>query len=34
VHFLDAPDPRARAAEVKALYERRILQMEGRVSLS
>ena len=33
VHFLDAPDPRARAAEVKALYERRILQMEGRDSL-
>ena len=30
VHFLDAPDPRARAAEVKALYERRIVQMEGR----
>jgi multisubunit Na+/H+ antiporter MnhE subunit len=30
VHFLDAPDTRARAAEVKALYERRILQMEGR----
>jgi multisubunit Na+/H+ antiporter MnhE subunit len=29
VHFLDAPDPRARAAEVKALYERWILEMEG-----
>ena len=29
VHFLDAPDPRARAADVKALYERRILQLEG-----
>ena len=29
VHFLDAPDVRARAADVKALYERRILQMEG-----
>jgi multisubunit Na+/H+ antiporter MnhE subunit len=29
VHFLDAPDPRARAAEVKALYERWILQIEG-----
>lgn len=29
VHFLDAPDPRARAADVKALYERRILQIEG-----
>lgn len=30
VHFLDAPDRQARAAEVKALYERRILQIEGR----
>jgi multisubunit Na+/H+ antiporter MnhE subunit len=30
VHFLDAPDERTRAAEVKALYERRILQLEGR----
>jgi len=30
VHFLDAPDTRARAAGVKALYERRILQIEGR----
>ena len=29
VHFLDAPDVRARAADVKALYERRILQLEG-----
>ena len=29
VHFLDAPVPRARAAEVKALYERHILQLEG-----
>jgi multicomponent Na+:H+ antiporter subunit E len=29
VHFLDAPDVRARAADVKALYERRILQIEG-----
>jgi multisubunit Na+/H+ antiporter MnhE subunit len=29
VHFLDAPDTRARAADVKALYERRILQIEG-----
>lgn len=29
VHFLDAPDARARAADVKALYERWILQMEG-----
>lgn len=30
VHFLDAPDPRSRADGVKALYERRILQLEGR----
>lgn len=30
VHFLDAPDVRARAEDVKALYERRILQLEGR----
>jgi multisubunit Na+/H+ antiporter MnhE subunit len=30
VHFLDAPDPVARAAGIKALYERRILQLEGR----
>jgi multisubunit Na+/H+ antiporter MnhE subunit len=29
VHFLDAPDARARAADVKALYERRILALEG-----
>ena len=29
-HFLDAPDTRARAAGVKALYERRILEIEGR----
>ncbi|MDF1501390.1 Na+/H+ antiporter subunit E [Roseisolibacter sp. H3M3-2] len=29
VHFLDAPDAGARAADVKALYERRILQIEG-----
>ena len=29
VHFLDAPDPAARAAGMKALYERRILQLEG-----
>ncbi len=29
VHFLDAPDAPARAAEMKALYERRILQIEG-----
>ena len=33
VHFLDAPDTRARAADVKALYERRILQMEGQKML-
>jgi multisubunit Na+/H+ antiporter MnhE subunit len=30
VHFLDAPDAQARAADVKALYERWILQIEGR----
>ena len=30
VHFLDAPDREARAADVKALYERRIIRMEGR----
>jgi multisubunit Na+/H+ antiporter MnhE subunit len=30
VHFLDAPDPPARAADMKALYERRILRLEGR----
>jgi multisubunit Na+/H+ antiporter MnhE subunit len=30
VHFLDAPDAEARAAGIKALYERRILRMEGR----
>lgn len=29
VHFLDAPDPEAAAAAVKALYERRILRLEG-----
>jgi multicomponent Na+:H+ antiporter subunit E len=29
VHFLDAPDPEARAAGIKALYERRILLLEG-----
>jgi multicomponent Na+:H+ antiporter subunit E len=29
VHFLDAPDVRARAADVKTLFERRILEMEG-----
>ena len=29
VHFLDAPDTEARAAGMKALYERRILQIEG-----
>ena len=30
VHFLDAPDGQARAAGIKALYERRILELEGR----
>jgi multisubunit Na+/H+ antiporter MnhE subunit len=30
VHFLDAPDTVARAAEMKALYERRIIELEGR----
>ena len=29
VHFLDAPDGPARAADVKALFERWILQIEG-----
>ena len=29
VHFLDAPDAAVRAADVKALYERRIRQLEG-----
>ena len=29
VHFLDAPDAAARAAEIKALYERRIRLLEG-----
>ena len=29
VHFLDAPDVAARAADVKALFEQRILEMEG-----
>jgi multicomponent Na+:H+ antiporter subunit E len=29
VHFLDAPDAEARAAGIKALYERRILELEG-----
>jgi multicomponent Na+:H+ antiporter subunit E len=29
VHFLDAPDTVARAAEVKELYEQRIIRMEG-----
>lgn len=32
VHFLDAPDPRARADGVKRLYERRIRQLEGQES--
>lgn len=30
VHFLDAPDEEARASGIKDLYERRILQLEGR----
>jgi multisubunit Na+/H+ antiporter MnhE subunit len=30
VHFLDAPDTDARAADMKTLYERRIRQIEGR----
>lgn len=29
VHFLDAPDAEARAVGIKALYERRILRLEG-----
>ncbi len=29
VHFLDAPDVRTRAADMKRLYERLILQIEG-----
>lgn len=29
VHLLDAPDPDARIAGIKALYERHILGMEG-----
>ena len=29
VHFLDAPDPEARAAAIKSLYEQRIIQLEG-----
>ena len=29
VHFLDAPDAAARVAATKALYERRIRQLEG-----
>jgi multisubunit Na+/H+ antiporter MnhE subunit len=34
VHFLDAPDESARAAEVKALYERLIMQLEGQEVVS
>jgi multisubunit Na+/H+ antiporter MnhE subunit len=30
VHFLDAPDAVARGAEMKALYEERIIRMEGK----
>lgn len=29
VHFLDAPDAGARASDVKQLFERQILEMEG-----
>ena len=29
VHFLDAPESEARAAGIKALFERRIIQLEG-----
>ena len=29
VHFLDAPDVEARAAGIKALYEQRIIRLEG-----
>ena len=29
VHFLDAPDRVAKGEEMKRLYERRIIQMEG-----
>jgi multisubunit Na+/H+ antiporter MnhE subunit len=29
VHFLDAPDEKARAAEIKDLYERLIMELEG-----
>ena len=29
VHFLDAPDAGTRAAGIKALFERRIIQLEG-----
>lgn len=32
VHFLHAPDAEARAAGTKALYERRILEIEGQES--
>ncbi len=29
VHFLDAPDPAARVASMKRMYESRILRLEG-----
>lgn len=29
VHFLDAPDPVARGAEMKRMYERHIIDLEG-----
>ncbi|HEX3158960.1 MAG TPA: Na+/H+ antiporter subunit E [Gemmatimonadaceae bacterium] len=34
VHFLDAPDPAARAAEIKAVFEPRILELEGQEVVS
>jgi multicomponent Na+:H+ antiporter subunit E len=34
VHFLDAPDEGARAAEIKDLYERLIMELEGQEVVS
>ena len=34
VHFLDAPDREAKGAEMKRLYESRIIQMEGEPEVS
>jgi multisubunit Na+/H+ antiporter MnhE subunit len=34
VHFLDAPDPSARAAAIKAVFEHRIVELEGREVVS